>query len=349
MDDASPQQRTVRAALPEGTAEMTTTSAAAARRAAREATRAQLSAPAVVPSDIAARIDGYQPKNIDVAVWATIRPVVVEIVSGSAPTSPASAQHRMLPVAKLAAWAHTQGVPLDPARLLSGQVVEEWARRSIAAGEPTSSIATYRSILRTVATTWGVPTSSQHEVTISRSAGAAPYSAAEDLALRRAVGGQRTPVYRATGCLLYGLSRGGGLSSTALRSLRGTDVVDHGAGGVEVRAESRQVWILEGFCDVVRLGLEVDRGDGWLLAGRDGRRRNIGGYIDRFTVPANTPRLSLARCRATWILDHLNRGTPITVIRETLGSAGLDAIERVVAYKTPVDDDARRRYLRGGP
>lgn len=322
------------------------TSAAAARRAARE-TAGAAERPVQLPTDVATRIVEYVPRRIDATVWEAIRSTVVEIVVSSDPPSPDQAQHRMLPVAKLAAWAHSQGVPLDPARLLSELVIEEWARQAIASGEPKSSAATYRSILRKVAAAAGTP-SVKSTATISRTKGVEPYSAAEDLALRRAVTGQRTPVYRATGCLLYGLSRGAGLIASGQRRLRSGDVVDHGD-GISVTVEGRTIWVLEEFCDIVRVGLTVDRGDGWLLAGRNGQRRNIGEYVDRFTVPAGTPRLNLSRCRATWILDHLGRGTPLTVVYDALGVSSLAAIERVLPHVERVDADTATLWQRGAP
>lgn len=324
---------------------MKKTSAAAARRAAREATREPRDATPQLPVEVAERIVGYRPKKIDPAVWDAIRPAVIEIVVRSEPASPGHAIHRILPVAKLAAWAHAEGVALEPATLLSERVIEEWARRAIASGEPSSSVATYRSILRTVAAV-AAPARAKPTATISRSRGVEPHTADEDLALRRAVTGQRTPVYRATGSLLYGLSRGAGLISADLRKLRGGDVIDS-AEGISVNLGDRTVWVLDEFCDIVRIGLSVDRGDGWLLAGRDGKCRNIGQYIDRFTVPAGTPRLNLSRCRATWVLDHVNRGTPITVIRDTLGVSGLAAVERVLPFAADIADDTRARLLRG--
>lgn len=324
------------------------TSPAAARRAAKEAAHDPIDAPTELPPEVAERIVGYEPKKIDPAVWDTVRLVVVEIVVRSGPASPEHAQHRLLPVARLAAWAHGQGVPLDPVSLLSERVVEEWARQALAAGESPKSVATYRSILRTVASVVAPTPPVKTTATISRTGGAVPYTAVKDLSLRRAVTGQRTPVYRATGCLLYGLSRGAGLGSTDLRPLRGDDVTDTDE-GISIDVAGRTLWLLDEFCDIVRMGLSVHRGDGWLLAGRDGKRRNIGEYIDRFTLPADTPRLNLARCRATWILDHLNRGTPITVIQHALGVAGLDAVQRVLPYADSVDPDIRARLLRGTP
>jgi len=308
------------------------TSAAAARRAARE-TAGAAERPVQLPTDVATRIVKYVPLRIDTAVWAAIRSTVVEIVVSSDPTSPDVAQHRMLPVAKLAAWAHSQGVPLDPATLLSEFVIEEWARQAIASGEPKSSTATYRSILRKVAATAGTP-SVKTTATISRSGGAVPYTADEDLALRRAVMGQRTPVYRASGCLLYGLARGAGLNAAAIRQTRRDDVIDHGAGagGIEVHVDGRSLWALDSHLDVIRLGLETSTSTGYLLGGRDGQRRNIAEYVSRFTVPDGTPHLNIGRCRSTWILDHLRRGTPIKVIADALGTRSLNQIEALLTH-----------------
>lgn len=322
------------------------TSAAAARRAAREAAAAAVR-PVQLAPEIATRIAGYRPKKIDPDVWEAIRPAVMEIVSASAPASPGHAQHRMLPVAKLATWARGEGIALDAVTLLSERVIEEWARRSIADGEPASSIATYRSHLRRVAAAV-TPAAGSPTAAIRRTDGAEPYTPEDDLALRRAVTGQRTAVYRYTGCLLYGLSRGAGLSSGDLRSLRVGDVLDT-HDGISVDVAGRRVWVLAEFCDIVRTGLSVDRGHEWLLAGRKGQKRNIGEYIDRFAVPAGTPRLNLPRCRATWVLDHVNRGTPVTVIRDALGVDGLHSVERVLKHADSVEDATRARLLRGTP
>lgn len=324
------------------------TSPSAARRAARTAIQDKTTQPvdALAPK-VAEQIVGYKPVRIDPVVWAAVRLTVVEIVVRSMPSSPEHAQHRMLPVARLAAWAHSAGIALDAKTLLSERVVEEWARQAVTSGEPKSSVATYRSVLRTVANAV-FPPATDTTATVPRTTGAAPYSAAEDLALRRVVTGQRSAVYRTTGSLLYGLARGAGLSSTDLRSLRVTDVTDLGD-AIRIDVAGRSVWVLEELCDVVRIGLSVDRPGGWLLAGRNGQRRNIGEYIDRFTVPSGTPRLNLFRCRATWILDHLNRGTPVTIVQDALGTSGLTSIERILPYAEPVADDERQRLLRGGP
>lgn len=322
------------------------TSAAAARRAAKEATPGQRGAPAELPPEVEERIVGYRPKKIDPGVWDTVRLVVVEIVVRSEPSSPAHAQHRMLPVARLAAWAHGQGVALEPAVLLSERVVEEWARRSIANGEKPATIATFRSILRRITAAITTPTPSV-TATIGRSTGPNPYNAEEDLALRRAVTGQRTPVYRATGCVLYGLARGAGLNAAGIRALRRSGVVDHGDAGIEVRVEGRSLWVLDSHLDVVRLGLSTSPSTDYLAGGRDGQRRNIAEYISRFTVPDGTPHLNIGRCRSTWILDHLRRGTPTKVLADALGTRSLNQIGVLLSHVDSPDPDTTAQALRG--
>lgn len=321
------------------------TSAAAARRAAKANARNRRDTLREMPVEIAERILSYRPRTIDATVWDAVRPAVVEIVVRSDPSSPDHAQHRMLPVAKLAVWAAGEGISLDASTLLSELVVEEWAKRSIAAGESTGSVATHRSLLRTIATAV-LPPSTPTTASIPRRATAEPYTATEDLALRRAVSGQRSAVYRRVGCAIYGLSRGAGLDTGDLGQLRSSDLTDNGD-SIRVDVAGRTVWVLTEFCDIVRLGLPPGGGDDLLLGGDGRRTRNIGGTVDRFTIPSGTPRLSVARCRATWIVDHLNRDTPVGVIRDALGVTGLRPIEAVLPWANTADDTARERLLRG--
>jgi len=300
-----------------------------------------------LPADVSARIDGYAPKFLDNTEWNKIRRVVIDAVTRSVPASPDAAQHRMLPAAKFVAWAHAEGVALEPAELLwTQQMIEEWARRSIADGEKPTSVATFRSILRRIASAV-TPAASSVTASIGRSTRPNPYSGAEDLALRRAVTGQRTPVYRATGCLLYGLARGAGLNTAGIRALRRDDVIDHRNDGIEVRVDGRCVWVLGSHTDVVRLGLSTSPSTDYLVGGRDGQRRNIAEYVSRFTVPDGTPHLNVGRCRSTWIVDHLRRGTPTKVLVDALGTKSLSQIEALLPLVGAPDADTTARALRG--
>ncbi len=184
------------------------TSPTAARKAARAANRAP--EPVTLAVGVAERIASYVPSSIAPDAWATIRPLVIEVVTAATPATPDRAQHLMLPAAKLALWAIDQGVTLERSSVFVESVVEEWARAQLAAGTSPRSIATHRSHLRALLAP--TPTAGPK---VGRSNGPNPYSGDEDLALRRAVTGQRTPVYRATGCLLYGLARGAGLNAAA--------------------------------------------------------------------------------------------------------------------------------------
>ena len=105
--------------------------------------------------------------------------------------------------------------------------------------------------------------------------------------------------------------------------------------------------MLDEYCDIVRTGLELRDRDGYLFAKRDGSQRNIGEYIDRFTFPDATPRLNVARCRSTWIVDHLQRGTPIDVIAAALAVTSLDRIRALLAYVEARPADVVAQLLRG--
>lgn len=318
------------------------TSPTAARKAARAASRAP--EPAALAHGVAERIASYTPSSIDPATWTAIRPLVIETVTAAAPPTPDRAQHLMLPAAKLVLWAISQGVAAERASVFTDTMVEEWARAQLAAGASRSSIATHRSQLRAL-----LPPTPPSGPTVGRGNGPNPYNANEDLALRRAVTGQRTPVYRSTGCLLYGLARGAGLNAAAIRQTRRDDVTDHGDGGIEIQVDGRSLWVLDSHLDVIRLGLSTSTGTGYLLGGRNGQRRNLAEYVDRFTVPDGTPRLNIGRCRSTWILDHIQRGTPIKVLADAVGTKSLSQIEALLPHVDSPGADANARALRGGP
>ncbi|MCB0950254.1 MAG: hypothetical protein KDB44_13455 [Mycobacterium sp.] len=316
------------------------TSPTAARRAARLARRAP--EPVALADDVAQRIASYRPSSIDSVAWTAVRPLVVETVIAAAPPTPDRAQHLMLPAAKLVLWAIDQGVALDRSAVFTETMVEEWARAKLATGTSPRSVATHRSHLRAL-----LPSTPSSGPKVGRGNGPNPYDDAEDLALRRAVTGQRSPVYRSTGCLLYGLARGAGLNASAIRQTRRDGVIDHGDGGIEVLVDGRSLWVLNSHLDVIRLGLSTSTETGYLLSGRDGKRRNIAEYISRFTVPDGTPHLNIGRCRDTWILDHLRRGTPIKVLADALSTKSLRKIETLLTHVDSPGPDATARALRG--
>lgn len=319
------------------------TSRSAALRARRNAERA----PEVValPAEVEARIATYTPSNIPAADWSRVRPLVIDAVRRADPASPDRAQHLMLPAAKLALWAERHGVALTADQVFTRDMVDDWSRAELAAGAPKSSVATNRSHLRHL-----LPPEPASGGTIGRRTGAQPYTAAEDLAVARSALGQRTPVYRADACLLYGLGRGAGLNSQQIGRATTDDLVDHGGDdGVEIDVGGRAVWVLDEFCGIVRTGVALRERDGYLFAKRDGTRRDIGEYVDRFTIPAGTPRLNVARCRTTWIVDHLRRGTPLRVLQEGLGVKSLAHVEALLTHVEGPDPATVALHLRGAP
>lgn len=317
-----------------------TTSRAAALRARRNAERG--TEQVALPAPVEKRIEAYVPASIDSSDWAKVRPVATAAVRRAQPTSADRAQHWLLPAAKLALWADHHGVDLNVETVFTAHMVDEWAKAELAGGTSKASVATHRSHLRNL-----LPVTPTPSATIGRRDVSEPYTRDEDLAVARAAAGQRTVVYRADACLLYGLARGAGLGSQQIKAARTDDVAVHDDGSIEVRCGDHTSWVLDEHCDVVRTGLELRDRDGYLFAKRDGSQRNIGEYIDRFTFPDTTPRLNVARCRSTWIVDHLQRGTPIDVIRAALGVSSLASIEALLAHVEERPTGVVAQHLRG--
>ena len=78
------------------------TSAAAARRAAQEASRAP--AP-VLAAEVERYVASYKPLVIATEDWRRVRRVVIDAVTASGPSTAERAKQLLLPAAKLAVWA----------------------------------------------------------------------------------------------------------------------------------------------------------------------------------------------------------------------------------------------------
>ena len=317
-------------------AKVSRSTAAAQVAAARRASK-----PTVDPT-VRAAIKGYCPAGIDDTQWQQVRSVVIEAVLGMEPPSVGYAQKLLRQAALLATWAVTQGVAATRQAMFNADVVEAWTAHQLRNGVDERSVATYRSRLRHIVG------AHRTAVGVKRRKLAAPYSAEDDLALRRAVVGQRTPGIRTSACLLYGLARGAGLSSSDLSELRIGDI--HRSGDtVRIEARGRTLWVLDSVVDVLQIGLELTNrtASEYAVGSKSSAKREVSRAAHRLKLPRGIPALSVSRCRSTWIVDHLNAGTPVPVIAEALGVGSTRFVDDLLEFceTTPAAD--RQRLLRG--
>jgi hypothetical protein len=130
------------------------------------------------PLDALHWLVSYQPVDVDPVVWTKVRPFVWDCVSRLGLNSDSSSAWRVIRgLARLAAWAVGDGLPLDVEAILDPDTVERFVTVGLV---DDASRATYRSVLRRVGPklTRRAPWQPK-SVSLSRRQVAPPYSAQE--------------------------------------------------------------------------------------------------------------------------------------------------------------------------
>jgi hypothetical protein len=175
----------------------------------------------------------------------------------------------------------------------------------------------------------------------------APYSRDEFAAVLAAVSGRRTAFQRHNGQVLIALGRGAGLAAGDITALAGTDievrsreiVVIHVAG-----PNPRQVPVLARWAEEVgRLGVLAGHHPVFRPDRMEIKRNDIARFCDRL-VWRDAPRLSVNRLRATWIVEHLEAGTPLHILAAAAG-VGAVSVARYATFARPVETETIERLL----
>src|SRR5260370_1072518 len=125
---------------------------------------------------------------------------------------------------------------------------------------------------------------------------------------------QRSPVKRSSALAVVWFGIGAGLRPGELTALRGTDVGRAGATVVtRVAGPAPRTVPAAGRYGPLLEELARGAGDGFVFrpgpAARD-YKNFVTGFAGRLVTDPAAPRLSMGRCRATFICDHLAAGTP---------------------------------------
>ncbi len=247
----------------------------------------------------AAVIAGWAPRSLSGAAAAFAR----EVVTRAAPVTPGRAKALLFAAGRLAAFAESVGLELEPRVVLSGARIE----RFVLVGCPTVSPATRRTLrtnLRALARAierYPEPAA----VPLVRERAKAPYSPAEIDGFLRLADAQSTRARRLRASALICLGAGAGVIAGELRHVRGRDVVAR-SGGMLVTvggARSRSVAV---FCRYHERLLEAASfaGDRFIIGGRDPDRRNVTDSLCALlSTDSALPRLQAGRLRSTWLVE----------------------------------------------
>jgi integrase len=245
----------------------------------------------------------------------------------------------------LARFAATRGIPAGPQFMLDYDVLEAFCVAGLD-GRACSTRGTYRSALyRLAGPVHGGP--GQRGTPFAGARAAPPYSPAERAELAAIAAAQRDTARRASALAVVVFGIGAGLRPGELVALRGADVSRRGR-RVTVRVSgpaARRVPVSPGYAGRAA-ALAAAAGDGHLF--RPGRAdRGYKNFVTNFarTLAADpaAARLTLGRCRSSFVCDHLAAGT---AVGELLAITGICQAESLARYARHVDGAPSKSVLR---
>ena len=229
-------------------------------------------------------------------------------------------------VSVLARFLDDEGLGAAPLR--AGEVIEAFV--SVGLGSHRSSTkGTYRSVLRRLARIEAPKSAPGYRGSIAP----APYLAEDRAELYSIARAQPRAWRRHSALCLLGLGIGAGLRRSEIVAALGTDVVfSPPTVSVRVGASARAARRGQRPRGRAGLGARHDLGRGLPFPPRTGgphlqelRQR----LLPQLVCDPGAPRLSVSRCRSSYICDHLATGTPLSLLLE---QAGIEDVESLLRY-----------------
>ena len=245
----------------------------------------------------------------------------------------------------LSRFAEARGVPPGREFLLDYDVIEAFCVAGLP-GRASSTRGTYRSALYRLATpVHGEP--GQRGTPFAGAKPPPPYSPAERAELAAIAAAQRDPAKRRSALAMVVFGIGAGLRPGELLALRGSDVACRGR-RVVARVTGNRQRLVPVASRYAGRAAELARcaGDGFVF--RPGRAdRGYKNFVTSFarTLAADpaAPRLTLSRCRSSFICGHLAAGTPVG---ELLAITGICQAESLARYARHVEGAPPKAMLR---
>ncbi|MHB1777968.1 MAG: hypothetical protein ACYCU7_18575 [Acidimicrobiales bacterium] len=292
----------------------------------------------------------YRPENIEGEEWDSIAPLVLTLVLLAQPGKREPTRRFLSVVARYVLWARDQGVELSPWSLADLALIERFVQTGCDEIAP-GSRSTYRAVLTRVATAAGeaIPQRGSRTPIPGRNP-LRPYSTAEIAALSSLADGQPTELQRHRLRASLGLGLGAGIVAGELARVKGSDVrVDRWGVHVHVAGEApREVTVVEQWEAHVAIAAAAAVDGLVMRPGHAQANKNVvADMVNHLAAQRSGPRLSIPRLRATWICEHLQRGTPLGVLVPAAGYRSVHALSRYLPYVERVPEARARQWMRG--
>jgi integrase len=237
-------------------------------------------------------------------------------------------------LALLARFAAGQGIAAAPGWLLDYDVIE-WFCTAGLAGRASSTRGTYRSVLYQLAGQVHGPPGCRGTPFAGAKA-PPPYSPAERAGLAAAARAQPDAVKRSSALAMVVFGIGAGLRPGELAALHGSDVTCGGGQAVVhvTVAPGRAVPVAPGYAGRAA-ELACRAGGGFIFrpgpADR-GYKNFVNDLAASLARDLDAPRLSVSRCRSSFICDHLAAGTPLHELLAITGITGAESLARYARH-----------------
>jgi hypothetical protein len=286
-------------------------------------------------------IDRYYP-NLSADVWTQLRPFVCATVQQyAAGRADLDIERALTVLATLGDWALFTGLSAPGPDLLRSDVIDAFcAQRKT---EVSTAVAEReRKQLRTLG---GLENAREARESSTTAPPSTPYTVDEQNDIRHWTSVQPSEGGRRTCALIAALGLGAGLTAAEMMHARHRDVLTLPDGLPAIQVGQRQVPLAEAWAREVAANL-VGAPDDYLLAPSATCRRSA--VLSRITVSSRSITPSVQRMRVTWLLAHLDAGTPLLNLMDAAGLEDPSFLRRLLPFASRLNGAAHVRALRLG-
>jgi len=286
-------------------------------------------APKPLPPELEAILSAPNLQVVTQNQWSKNHAVVVEIMRRAQVRGVESFRKKLRVVAMFVTWADGNGYDLSLRCLLTEETINNWVKHGLDAVNSVTR-STYRSHLRNIAAHANPSSTAPPKPTrIRHMEIKPPYGDTEIRVMRRVARNQPDTQLRGRVLCCFALGLGAGLDSVDIKDLKISDIHDHGVNGIEIRvrgARPRTVWLLHGFEDLLREGLNPLPATGVLarpvrgsspITGSSGVVSGL--YATVKQAGRHQVHFEQGRLRATWLCALMCMPVPLAVLMDAAG------------------------------
>lgn len=288
-------------------------------------------------------LETYTP-HIPSDIWTQLQPFVVNTLRANYTEgrTRADIHHGLMTLAGFADWVFTLGVGDLDRSILREDVIDAYTAYRITEVEGFVA-ARERKRLRAIA---GLTAGPETRIVSTSSTPQTPYSDAEQGEIRRWTEWQSREERRRDATAIAALGLGCGLTSLEMMRARLRDVTTLDDGLLGVRCADRLIPVLQTWHDELASVLDGEGHE--FMVGRGCHVRDsmaMKGVIT--SLPGLRP--SPQRMRATWMVAHVDAGTPLPDFLDAAGLTSPDVLRRLLPFVTRLPESARTSSLRLSP